>query len=68
LKEGRIERARLTGDFFGVSPVEEVEAALAGAPYEREAVARALPGALLERALWNVPKETLLEALFSAEF
>ena len=66
LQEGRIKRVRLTGDFFGVSPVAEVEEALTGALYEREAVARALPDALLQRALWNVPRETILEALFSA--
>lgn len=67
LKEGRIEKARLTGDFFGISPVEEVEAALTGLPYDRESVARALPDALLRRALWNVPRETLLESLFFEE-
>ncbi|MCL2812844.1 MAG: lipoate--protein ligase, partial [Clostridia bacterium] len=61
---GRIEKVRLTGDFFGTSPVGEVEAALAGIPYEREAVALALPETLLERTLWNVPRETLLEVLF----
>jgi len=67
LKEGRIDKVRFTGDFFGTSPVAEAEAALTGIPYERETVARALPDALLQRTLWNVPRDTLLEILFTAE-
>lgn len=65
LCHGRIERVRLTGDFFGVTPVAEVEALLSGLPFERQTVADALPGELLERALHNVPKEALLDALFA---
>ncbi len=64
VKQGRMERVRLTGDFFGVTPVSEVEELLAGLPYERPAVAKALPEELLERALSHVPKEELLSALF----
>jgi len=63
--KGRISHARLTGDFFGVTPVSEVEALLIGLPYEREAVSTALPDALLSTALMNVPKDALLDVLFA---
>lgn len=38
LAEGRIASCRLGGDFLGNLPAGEVEAALTGIPYEREAI------------------------------
>ncbi len=64
VRAGRIERVRLTGDFFGVTPVEEIEALLTGLAFDREAVSAALPEALLAQAMSGVPRESLIESLF----
>ncbi len=64
VSQGRIEKARLTGDFFGIAPVAEVEALLVGLPYSREQVAEALTDDLLERTMNGVPRASLLTALF----
>ncbi len=65
VREGRIDRARLTGDFFGIAPVSEVEALLTGLPYSRERVADVLTDDLLERTMHGVPQASLIEALFN---
>ncbi len=59
-----VDRVRLTGDFFGVAPVSELETLLQGLPWDRAAVEKALPEDLVARVMTQVPKEALLDALF----
>ena len=63
--QGRIRAARIFGDFFGVLPVSELEALLAGCRHEREDIRGALEGVRVEEYIRDVDEETFLDCLFS---
>jgi len=64
VKNGRVERVRLYGDFFGARPVSELEERLAGVTYEQGEVARALVEAGVEEYMAGVAAEGLAEIFF----
>jgi lipoate-protein ligase A len=62
--QGRIRAARIFGDFFGVRPVSELEALLAGCRHERSDISGALEGVRVEEYIRDVDTETFLDCLF----
>lgn len=64
VQNGRITRASLYGDFFGVGEVSEIEAKLSGVKYNRESVREALAGADLKHYFGPVSEEEILDLLF----
>lgn len=64
VQNGRIARASLYGDFFGVGEVSEVEAKLAGVKYDRDSVKGALAGLDLKHYFGPVTEDEILDLLF----
>ncbi len=64
VKNGRIIKARLFGDYFGVRPIGDIEALLADCPHDRAALAERLEGIVLEDYLKGVAPEAFLDCLF----
>jgi lipoate-protein ligase A len=62
--QGRIRAARIFGDFFGVRPVSELEALLAGCRHERSDISGALEGVRVEEYIRDVDAEAFLDCLF----
>ncbi|MDR1797065.1 MAG: lipoate--protein ligase [Clostridiales Family XIII bacterium] len=60
---GKVASVRITGDFLALRPASEVEGALLGAPYEKEALASALARARAAEALGSITEEELLSVL-----
>ena len=61
---GRIRAARIFGDFFGVRPVAELEALLAGCRHERADIQGALEGVRTEEYIRDLDEEAFLDCLF----
>ncbi|MEO3947057.1 lipoate--protein ligase [Gorillibacterium sp. CAU 1737] len=64
VQSGRIARASLYGDFFGVGEVAEIEAKLDGVKYDRESVREALAGVDLKHYFGPVTEDEILDLLF----
>jgi lipoate-protein ligase A len=64
VQNGRISRASLYGDFFGVREVADIAAKLAGVKYDRASVREALAGVDLKHYFGPVTEDELLELLF----
>ncbi|WP_058302533.1 lipoate--protein ligase [Gorillibacterium timonense] len=64
VQNGRISRASLYGDFFGVGEVAEIEEKLAGVKYDRESVREALNGVDLKYYFGPVTEDEILDLLF----
>jgi lipoate-protein ligase A len=64
VKKGRILKARLFGDYFGVRDVEELEERLLGSRHERGEIASRLDGVDLDEYLHGVTLPVLLDCLF----
>lgn len=62
--QGRIRRARIFGDFFGVRPVAELEALLAGCRHERADIEAALAGVSVGEFIRDVDTGTFVDSLF----
>jgi lipoate-protein ligase A len=63
VQQGLIRSVRIFGDFFGRSDVREIESRLAGLPYERDAIARALQSENLADYFGDVAREDVLDLL-----
>jgi lipoate-protein ligase A len=63
VQQGLIRSVRIFGDFFGRSDVSGIESRLAGVPYEREAIARALQSENLADYFGDVAREDVLDLL-----
>lgn len=61
---GRIRRARIFGDFFGVRPVADLEALLAGRRHEPTDLKAALEGVNVGEFIRDVDTGTFLDCLF----
>lgn len=64
VRHGRIQAARIFGDFFGVRPVAELEALLAGCRHERDDILAVLDGVRVEEFIRDVDAETFVACLF----
>jgi len=64
VKKGRILKARLFGDYFGVRDVEELEERLLGSRHERGEIAARLDGVGLGEYLHGVSLPVFLDCLF----
>jgi lipoate-protein ligase A len=63
VQEGHIKSARIFGDFLGRSDVGEIEARLAGLPYDRDAIVRALETVNLADYFGDIGREDVLDIL-----
>jgi len=64
VRAGRIEAARIFGDFFGVRPVSELETLISGCRHDRADILVALEDAQVCDYLRDVDSETFLNCLF----
>ena len=64
VRHGRIEQARIFGDFFNARPVAELEALLAGCRHERDDLEVRLNGVPVEEFIRNVDTATFMACLF----
>lgn len=63
VRAGRIEAARIFGDFFGVRPVSELETLISGCRHDRIDILKALKGAQVSDYIRDVDSETFLNCL-----
>ena len=63
LSGGMMGRVRLTGDFFGVRDVAELEGRLNGVRYSRDAIERALEGCTVEETIAGLEARRLVEVI-----
>jgi lipoate-protein ligase A len=64
IRENAIWEMEIVGDFFGVKPLEELEEALKGVPYEEGAVKAALEQANLKEYMAGISVDEMLTAMF----
>ena len=64
VRHGRIEQARIFGDFFGARAVAELEALLAGCRHERSELSRHLADVRVDEFIRNVDNATFMDCLF----
>ncbi|QRG66752.1 lipoate--protein ligase [Brevibacillus choshinensis] len=64
IEKGRIEEAKIYGDFFGAREVSELEAKLEGIPYDRGAVTDALAEVSIHEFVGNLDREAFMDLLF----
>jgi len=64
VQHGRIEQARIFGDFFGARAVTELEALLAGCRHERAELLRLLADVPVGEFIRNVDTATFIDCLF----
>jgi lipoate---protein ligase len=64
VKQGKIEAAKVYGDFFGVEDVTEIEERLIGVKYEKEALNQALADIDIKSYFGNMTKEEFLQLLY----
>lgn len=64
VEEGRVERARILGDFLGLREIREIEEALAGVRHDPEAIRSRLEGFELAEFVQGVPLPDFVAAFF----
>ena len=64
VRHGRIEQARIFGDFFNARPVAELEKLLAGCRHERFELEERMDGVPIGEFMQNVDPETFMDCLF----
>ncbi|EXJ22893.1 Lipoate-protein ligase A [Alkalibacterium sp. AK22] len=64
VRQGTIEAIRVYGDFFGMGEIADVEQALTGVAYTREAITSALNGLDLNKYFGQVEVEELVNLLY----
>lgn len=64
IERGRIQTAKIYGDFFGIRDVAELEALLREIPYDRQAVTNALADTDLQAFFGNLEQEAFVSLLF----
>lgn len=62
--KGIIENCKIYGDFFGVEDVEEIEAALAGARYDKSEMDKALEKIDVKKYFGNIEKADFLNLIY----
>ena len=63
VKGGRIEHAKIFGDFFGVGEVVDIESLLIGVEHNREAIAEAIKDVDISHYLGRITKEEFLDLI-----
>ncbi|MGZ9583561.1 lipoate--protein ligase [Paenibacillus marinisediminis] len=63
VKDGRIEGAKIFGDFFGIGEISDVEAKLAGVRYNEQALQEALAEIDVKHYLGNIDREDFVQLL-----
>ncbi len=64
ISENAISEIEISGDFFGVKPLEELQEALKGTPYEEGAVKAALEQANINEYMAGISVDEMLTAMF----
>ncbi|MET1031073.1 lipoate protein ligase C-terminal domain-containing protein, partial [Domibacillus tundrae] len=64
VKKGKIEQARIFGDFFGAGDVQEVEEALIGVKHEKEAIHHALQPLNMQHYFGSVTLNEIVELIY----
>ena len=67
VEKGHIKNVKIYGDFFGFSPIEELESKLTGIRYEPEDIAQALAGIDVKSYFGDLPKEDFLNLIFGED-
>ncbi|KHE70685.1 lipoate--protein ligase [Halobacillus sp. BBL2006] len=62
--KGYIQNAKIFGDFFGVGDISEIEGALIGTQYERQAISNALGDMDISHYLGKISKEDFLDMVY----
>ncbi|MYL51184.1 lipoate--protein ligase [Halobacillus litoralis] len=62
--KGRIQNAKIFGDFFGVGDINEIEETLIGTKYERQAISEALGDVDVSHYLGKISKEDFLDMVY----
>lgn len=57
---GQIKEVRIYGDFFGLGEIKDVEQALTGVKYQKEAIANALDAIDVKKYFGNIEKEQIV--------
>lgn len=68
VRKGRIEQARLFGDFLGSKNLKALEARIEGLPYDREVLEQALMGVDPGTYVRGLTRDTFLDLLFDNTF
>lgn len=63
VEKGLVRQAKLEGDFFGNVTEEEIQSALAGVPYRKEALVAALEAIHLDEKLYQVTSQEIIGLL-----
>ncbi|WP_020006335.1 lipoate--protein ligase [Salinicoccus albus] len=63
VKKGRIENAKIFGDFFGVGEVDVIEERLSGAEHNKAAIDKALEDVDISHYLGKITKDELLDLI-----
>lgn len=64
VEEGRIERARIMGDYLGLRAIAELEEALVGVRHDLQAIRKRLAAFELAEFMQGISKQELVEAFF----
>lgn len=64
VQKGIITAAKIYGDFFGLGDIKDVETALVGVKYEKEALTKAVEKIDVKKYFGNITQEEFLELLY----
>lgn len=64
VKRGKMEDIHIYGDFFGVGDVQEIEEALRGVEYRRDAIDEAVAPLNIEKLLGGISKEEFIDLIY----
>ena len=64
VEKGVVEDAKIFGDFFGVGDVSEVETAITGVKYERNALDEAIGDIDIPKLLGGITKDEFLKLIY----
>ncbi|HIY57865.1 MAG TPA: lipoate--protein ligase [Candidatus Tetragenococcus pullicola] len=64
VKEGKIENAKIYGDFFGLGEIKDVEDALIGTKYEKEALTAVIETIDVQKYFGAIEKQDLLDLIY----
>ena len=63
IEHGKIAAVKIFGDFMALTSSEELEQALIGCPYQKDAIADAISGIALQECLGSITKEEFLQTI-----
>src|SRR5690554_2524597 len=66
VEKGRIQEIKISGDFFGKDPVEQIEEVLVDVPYDRKSVEKALENVDVTQYFGALEKEDFVNLLVNA--